>query len=429
MYDYSKEPRYDMLCIDVKSFYASVECVERGLHPLSTMLVVMSNAENAGGLILAASPKAKEVLGISNISRKYDIPPHPSLIIVPPRMGFYIKKNTEINGIFQQYVSEEDLYIYSIDESFVSIQSSLRYFKTSPLELAKRMQDHIYKELGLVVTIGLGDNMLLAKLALDNEAKRAPSFLAEWRYEDVPEKLWTLPDLTDMWGIGKRQAARLNHLGIHSVYDLAHADYYQLKNELGVIGEQLQAHAWGIDRSNIRNRYKPADKGYGNSQVLPRDYMKKSEILIVLREVAEQVATRLRRHHCQTSCVHLSVGYSWFETERGFSRQMKIPPTSNSRELVAHVFEIFEKHYRGQAVRNVGVSYTKLVPDNRLQFSLFEDPEKQLVQRELDTIIDRIRTKYGFRSLIHASSLLEGATAINRSSLIGGHAGGMEGIK
>ncbi|MFC5976185.1 excinuclease ABC subunit A, partial [Carnobacterium antarcticum] len=121
-FDYSDEISNDILCVDVKSFYASVECVERGLHPLKTMLVVMSNAENAGGLVLAASPLAKKVLGISNVTRKRDIPYHPDLLIVPPRMQFYIEKNTEINDIFRKYVSDEDLHIYSIDESFVSVR-------------------------------------------------------------------------------------------------------------------------------------------------------------------------------------------------------------------------------------------------------------------------------------------------------------------
>ncbi|NSN40953.1 excinuclease ABC subunit A, partial [Enterococcus faecalis] len=98
-FDYSKEPRRDVLCIDVKSFYASVECVERGLDPLKTMLIVMSGADNAGGLVLAASPMAKKVLGISNVTRKDEVPDHPELLIVPPRMNLYMKRNSEINNL------------------------------------------------------------------------------------------------------------------------------------------------------------------------------------------------------------------------------------------------------------------------------------------------------------------------------------------
>lgn len=430
VFDYSRELSQDILCVDVKSFYASVECIERGLHPLKTMLVVMSNAENSGGLILAASPRAKKVLGISNVSRKWEIPPHPDLLIVPPRMNFYIEKNTEINDIFRKYVSDEDLHIYSIDESFVSVRSSLKLFKRkNAYDMARMIQYHIYKKTGLYVTIGIGDNMLLAKLALDNEAKYNADFIAEWRYKDVPKTIWKIKNMTDMWGIGERTEKRLKHLGIKSIYDLAHSNFYHLRESLGLIGEQLYASSWGIDRSNIREPYRPLEKSYGNSQILTKDYVNRQEIKIVIREMAEQVATRIRKHHCQTGCVTLSVGYSRNTEERGFSRQMKVPVTSNSKKLVQYCFELFTKYYDGQAVRNIGITYSNLTYTSHIQLDLFEDPSQQIANEKLDLLVDRIRDKYGFQSLVHASSLLEGATAINRSSLIGGHAGGMEGIQ
>lgn len=430
VFDYSRELSQDILCVDVKSFYASVECIERGLHPLKTMLVVMSNAENSGGLILAASPRAKKVLGISNVSRKWEIPPHPDLLIVPPRMNFYIEKNTEINDIFRKYVSDEDLHIYSIDESFVSVRSSLKLFKRkNAYDMARMIQYHIYKKTGLYVTIGIGDNMLLAKLALDNEAKYNADFIAEWRYKDVPKTIWKIKNMTDMWGIGERTEKRLKHLGIKSVYDLAHSNFYHLRESFGLIGEQLYASSWGIDRSNIREPYRPLEKSYGNSQILTKDYVNRQEIKIVIREMAEQVATRIRKHHCQTGCVTLSVGYSRNTEERGFSRQMKVPVTSNSKKLVQYCFELFTKYYNGQAVRNIGITYSNLTYTSHIQLDLFEDPSQQIANEKLDLLVDRIRDKYGFQSLVHASSLLEGATAINRSSLIGGHAGGMEGIQ
>ncbi|ALV20780.1 Y-family DNA polymerase [Carnobacterium antarcticum] len=430
-FDYSDEISNDILCVDVKSFYASVECVERGLHPLKTMLVVMSNAENAGGLVLAASPLAKKVLGISNVTRKRDIPYHPDLLIVPPRMQFYIEKNTEINDIFRKYVSDEDLHIYSIDESFVSVRASLKLFKRkSAYDLARMIQYHIYKKIGLYVTIGIGDNMLLAKLALDNEAKYNANLIAEWRYKDVPETIWKIENITDMWGIGERTAIRLNSLGIKSVYDLAHANFYQLRESMGLIGEQLYAGAWGIDRSDIREQYRPLEKSYGNSQILKRDYYKRHEIKIVIREMAEQVATRIRKHHCKTGCVSLTVTYSKHEEKAGFSRQLKIPNTSNTKKLVDYCFDIFNKHYEDDmAVRSIGISYSKLTYTSNIQLDLFEDPTQQIANEKLDLLVDKIRDKYGFQSLVHASSLLEGATAINRSSLVGGHAGGMEGIQ
>lgn len=430
-FNYAKERSDDIFCIDVKSFYASVECVERGLHPLKALLVVMSNADKPGGIVLAASPKAKEVLGIRNVTRKWEIPYHPDLVIVPPRMSYYIKKNTEINDIFRKYVSDEDLHIYSIDESFISVRGSLKLFKKkSAYELARMIQYHIFKKTGLYVTIGIGDNMLMAKLALDNGAKYNKGLIAEWRYKDVPNTVWKLENLTDMWGIGSRTALRLNSLGIKTVYDLAHANFYQLRDSMGLIGEQLYASAWGIDRSDIRDSYRPLEKSYGNSQILKKDYYKKHEIKIVIREMAEQVATRIRKHHCQTGCVSLSVSYSKYEEQDGFSRQLKIPSTSNTKKLVDSCFEIFNKYYEDdKAVRRIGITYSKLSYTSDIQLDLFEDPTEQITNEKLDLLVDKIREKYGFQSLVHASSLMDGATAIDRSSLVGGHAGGMEGIK
>ena len=430
-FNYAKEISNDIFCIDVKSFYASVECVERGLHPLKALLVVMSNADKPGGIVLAASPMAKKVLGIRNVTRKWEIPYHPDLVIVPPRMSYYIKKNTEINDIFRKYVSDEDLHIYSIDESFISVRGSLKLFKRkSSYELARMIQYHIFKKTGLYVTIGIGDNMLMAKLALDNEAKYNKAFIAEWRYKDVPNTVWKLEQLTDMWGIGSRTARRLNSLGIKTVYDLAHSNFYQLRDSMGLIGEQLYANAWGIDRSDIRDSYRPLEKSYGNSQILKKDYYKKHEIKIVIREMAEQVATRIRKHHCQTGCVSLSVSYSKYEEQVGFSRQLKIPSTSNTKKLVDSCFEIFNKYYEDdKAVRRIGITYSKLSYTSDIQLDLFEDPTEQITNEKLDLLVDKIREKYGFQSLVHASSLMDGATAIDRSSLVGGHAGGMEGIK
>lgn len=381
--DYTNEPRDDILCVDVKSFYSSVECVERGLNPLTTMLVVMSNAENAGGLVLAASPAAKKRLGISNVSRKYDLPDHKDLIIVPPRMALYIEKNKLILDIFRKYAAEEDILVYSIDEAFIRISPVKKLYQASAYEIARMIQLDVYHEPGLYVTVGIGDNLLLAKLCLDNEAKNAKDFKAEWRYEDVT----------------------------------------RLKSKFGILGEQLFAHTWGLDRSDIRQKHKPLEKSYGNTQVLTKDYTIRAEIEVVIREIAEQVAARLRSHQCQAGCVSLMVVYSMTEGEKDFSRQVKIPFTNQTKEIVRHCMFLFDTHYKGKAVRNLGVSCSKLKEDSTMQLDLFKEVENQVNEQKLDEIVDTVRAKYGFGSLVHASSLMSGATAIKRNStLIGGHA-------
>lgn len=440
MLDYSNEPVNDYFMIDMKSFYASVECIERGLNPLTTELVVMSQADNTGsGLILASSPMAKQQYGISNVSRPRDLPsPFPdSLIIAAPRMNLYIKRNMEVNGIFRKYVADEDLLIYSIDESILKVTSSMKLFTTAGKsrsdqrkQLARKIQRHVYREMGLIATVGIGDNPLLAKLALDNEAKRNEGFIAEWTYQDVPKKVWRIREMTDFWGIGSRTKKRLNQMGIMSIEGLANWKPYSLKHKFGVLGLQLYFHANGIDRTDIAVvPPQTKEKSYGNSQVLPRDYTRKEEIEIVVKEMAEQVAIRIRKHGCKTSCIHVGIGTSILEEKEGFSRQMKIPLTNNTKELQMYCMYLFHKFYDGQEVRHVSIVYSKLVYTDSMQLDLFSDPEKQMREENLDRIIDKIRGKYGFSSIVHASSYLEGARSIDRSNLVGGHAGGNGGIE
>ncbi len=167
-------------------------------------------------------------------------------------------------------------------------------------------------------------------------------------------------------------------------------------------------------------------ESYGNSQVLHRNYYLQEEIEIVIKEMAEQVAARIRRHHCQTACINVYIGVAFGETASGFSRQMKIPPTDNTRKLRLIACFSFENFIRG-VVRHIGITYSKLFYTENVQLDLFEQAETQLRQRKLDLIIDKIREKYGFTSIVHATSRMEGARAIARSKLVGGHAGGLDG--
>ncbi|MGM0241325.1 Y-family DNA polymerase [Enterococcus sp. AZ103] len=440
MIDYNKEPLSDYFLIDIKSFYSSVECVDRGLDPLTTNLVVLSTADNVGGngLILASSPVAKATMGISNVSRFNDLPyPLPKdLILAPPRMNLYIKRNLEINNIFRDYVADEDLLIYSVDESILKVEQSLNLFTDRQLtrsqkrrQLAKIIQSEVKKQTGLVCTVGIGDNPLLAKLALDNEAKHNDGFIAEWNYEDVPTKVWGIKNMTDFWGIGKKMKLRFRDMGITTIKELAHADPWALKSRLGILGLQYYYHANGVDRTDIAVPPPPTqEKSYGNSQVLPKDYVRKEEIELIIKEMAEQVAIRIRKHKCKTQCIHVSIRPSFYEEEKGFSRQLAIPATDNTKELQEQCLYLFRKHYTGYAVRNVGITYKKLVWTDVLQLNLFEDPQEQINHENLDLVIDKIRQKYGFEAIIHASSALENARSVKRANVVGGHAGGHGGL-
>lgn len=441
-FDYDKEPSRDIICFDCKSFYASCEAISRGLNPLTVKLVVMSYPsdnvkERGSGLILASSPMAKKAYNISNVSRARDLPfPYPDdLVIAAPRMNMYMDVNRQINNIYRTFVDDANIAVYSVDETFLDVTDSLKYFNCeTPYELARLIQIKVHEETGIYVTAGIGDNPLLAKLALDNESKHNKDMKAEWRYEDVATKLWGIKEITDIWGIGERTALRLKRMGIHTIKDLAHANYYEIKAEMGVIGAQLYAHSWGIDRTFITGEvYRPKSKSVGNSQVLPRDYTKKDEIEIVLREISDQVATRLRKSNKQTSSVGLWVGYSLKYLDEdgrsGFAKQVAIEPTNSSKKIAEAVLSIFRKHYYGQVVRNLGINCTKLQEPNVQQLNMFESVASIEQDESFNQAVDEVRSKFGFTKLVYGSSLLDGARAIERSSLVGGHAGGMSGIE
>lgn len=438
-FNYEKEPRREILCIDCRSFYASVECATRNWDAATTPLVVMSYpsdspTEEGSGLILASSPMAKKLYGITNVSRARDLPfPYPKeLQIVPPRMRLYMEMNQKINRIYKTYCDEKNHHVYSVDESFLDVTESLSLFKVkSAYELAQKIKEDVYRQTGIYTAVGIGDNPLLAKLALDNEAKKNHDHTAIWRYEDVPQKVWQIQKLTDFWGIGKKMAQRLNFMGIKSVTELAHSNYYDLKEYLGVLGGQLYAHAWGIDRSFLGEELKVQSKSLGNSQVLPRDYETAEEIEVVLLEMADQVATRLRSSGLQTQVVSLWVGFSLgvMENNRtGFSQQQKVSPTDASFQIAEILLRIFRKFYHGQKVRNIGVNCGNLIVKAGVQLDLFSDGEAVMKKMKIEQVVDVIRQQYGFKSIVYANSLLKGGRAIARSSLVGGHAGGMSGL-
>ena len=466
--DYSKEPVSDIAFIDMKSFYASVECVERVLHPLKTSLCVMSRADNSAGLILASSPMFKKVFGKKNVGRAYDLPFDvktrkfsyynakrqgieitPEYVqyieewakvtfIVPPRMSLYIEKNLEIQRILQDYGSPEDILPYSIDEGFIDLTGSLNYFvpdqsmsRKEKLDVvSSKIQHDIYRKTGVYSTVGMSNsNPLLAKLALDNEAKKTKTMRANWSYEDVETKVWGIQEMTDFWGIGIRMKKRLNNLGVMSIKELANSNPDMLKAHLGVNGVDLFFHANGIDESNVHNPYKPKSNGIGNSQVLPRDYLKQREIEIVLSEMAEQVAVRLRKAGKKTTCVSIGVGYSRSENKKSIHTQMKVEPTNQTETLKNHVLALFHKKYSSGAVRNISVYYSQLVDESFGLISLFDDVEKIEKEERLQSVIDTIRQEFGFTSLLKANALSEGSRVIARSKLVGGHsAGGLDGL-
>ncbi len=240
--DYSTLPQHKILCIDMKSFYASCSAVMMGLDPLECHLAVVGDQERQGSIVLAASPRLKKDFGIKTGARLFEIPKDPRIILAEPKMATYIRISTEITRLFHRYVPKEAIHTYSVDESFIKIDGATGLWGDA-FTIARKIKDELEREFQLPCAIGIGPNMLLAKLCLDLEAKKKG--IAEWTYEDVEKKLWKVSPLSEMWGIGRRVERTLNRMGIFTVGQLARYDLDKLEAKFGVMGNQLYHHAVG----------------------------------------------------------------------------------------------------------------------------------------------------------------------------------------
>ncbi len=408
-----------IIVIDLKAFYSFVECVDRGLDPFTTPLVVCDKERGPGSIVLSVSPYLKS-LGVPSRCRQYELPKLANMIFAIPRMSLYLSKSAEVVSIFLDFVDEEDLHVYSIDESFLSVAPYLNLYQCTPRELARRILQTVKDKTGLVCTAGIGPNIFLAKIALDREAKSAPDRIAEWTMADIPNKLWTIEPLSEMWGISTHLEARLNAMGMVTVGDLAHFSKDLIVKKFGVMGEQLHNHANGLDTSDIREKAVPKDQSLSIGQTLMRDYDPK-ELPLIIREMTDDLALRLRLESKMTGVVHLFVGYSG-EGMGGFAHQCKLMrPTDDVDVIYSALMQIYDKHVQNHQIRSVGMSFGNLVYPEYEQIDLFMNPEEKDKRRRLQTTIDEIHAKYGSNAVLRATALTSSSTAIERHSRIGGH--------
>lgn len=410
----------NIMCIDLKSFFASCECIERGLDPFKVPLVVANPKQGNGAITLAITPYLK-AQGIGSRTRLYDIPRNIKYTIVPPRMKLYISKSQEVVSIYLDYVAKEDLHIYSIDECFLDVTDYLKLYKKTDYELAEEILNKIQEKTGLTATCGIGPNLLLAKVAMDTEAKKYKNGIAKWTYEDIPTKLWPITPLSKMWGIGKRMEKNLNVLNIYTIGDLAKYNPNKLKDKFGVMGEELWNHANGIDTSKIADfKVQAKDKSYSHSQVLFKDY-NETNIKIIISEMVELLTARLRANNKQTTVIGLGISYSK-EINSGFYHTLKLDaPTDSNKEIINYCNTIFDRYYDYLPIRKVNISCGGLIPKKGVQLNLFEEYTDIKQENKINETIDEIKNKFGKNSLIKASSLLPDSTAIERNSKIGGH--------
>lgn len=410
----------NIICIDLKSFFASCECVERNLNPFTTPLIV-AEPNRQGAITLAVTPYMKK-LGVKSRGRIYEIPKHIKYITARPRMSLYIEMSKKVVEVYLEYVSPDDLHIYSIDECFLDVTNYMKLYNKTPLELAKEILKKITEKTGLYATAGIGPNLLLAKVAMDIEAKHNDNFIAEWTYDEVKTKLWNIKPLSDMWGIGSRMEQNLNKIGIFSIKDLANYNKLKLKEKFGIIGEELWYHANGIDLSKISDFNKEAkEKSISNSQVLYKDYYN-NEIYLIIKEITSTLTKRLRKSKFLTGRVSLNISYSK-NINGGFSISKKLDTSTNDETIIYKtLITIFNSYYEeNMPIRKVGISLSKLEENDHLQLSLFETIDNIEKTNSINETIDEINERFGSNSLLKATSLLKNSTIKERNTKIGGH--------
>ncbi|BAC13317.1 DNA polymerase IV [Oceanobacillus iheyensis] len=413
--DYSSYPRNDVLCIDMRSFYASVEAVKLGLDPMKVMLAVVGDPNRSGSIVLAASPELKRRYGISNVSRYFELPDDPEIHIVPAHMADYIHMSLQITDLLQQYAPIEAIHPYSVDEVWITVNGLQHLFGTRE-EIAEKIKADILDSFGITCSVGIGDNKFLAKVVMDLHAKKQG--IAECTYEDVKEKLWPHP-IESIWGIGRRMKRNLNRMGIITLGQLANYNLDHLKKRFGVMGEQLYWHAWGIDLSPVFGDFsKQEQKGFGHGISLLRDYTKE-DIPYCILDLCEEVCRRARTANKSGRTIHLGISYSK-ETGGGFSRSQSIDlPTNITLDVYDICMQLFNKFYDGKSmVRHVYVTLTNLKDKQETQLDLFEDRTKK---NDIGYVMDAIRDKYGSTAILRASSYTQAGITIERSKKIGGH--------
>ena len=409
--------------IDMKSFFASVECSLRGLDPMTTDLVVADKERSETTICLAVSPSLK-AKGVKNRCRLYEIPKGMKYEIAPPQMDMYIKFASEIYGIYLQYIDKSDIHCYSIDECFLDVTDYLRIYNTNAKDFAQMLMQEIWEKLKIPATTGIGTNLFLAKIALDITAKHSPDRIGWLTEEKFRKELWHHKPLTDFWQISVGTLNRLAKYGISDMFGIAHCSEDILYNEFGVNAELLIDHSWGIETclmSDIKNYKTKGSKSISNSQILPTAY-KFNDALIVLKEMIQDGCYRLARENLVTNLVNLQIGYQddRFNPSKGSKR---LNNTSNLFSIIEpfcdRLFnEITDKN---RLIRQISYSFGKIQPETMEQYDLFTDYEAIKKEKNLVKSILSIQDRYGKNALLKGLDLSEKATQRERNNMIGGH--------
>lgn len=414
------------ICIDLKSFYASVECVERGLDPLSTNLVVADSERSEKTICLAITPPMK-ALGLSSRCRVFEIPHGVDYIMATPRMQLYIEYSANIYEVYLKYIAKEDIHVYSIDEVFMDVTDYLTMYNMTAKELAIRIMKDVYDTTGITATAGIGTNMYLAKVALDITAKHVDDHIGYLDEELYQKTLWNHTPLTDFWRVGAGTVRRLEKYGIYNMGHIAHTDEDFLYKLFGIDAELLIDHAWGREIATIADikNYKPKHNSLSSGQVLSRDYGYDEGMLIV-KEMADLLCLDLVDKGLITQSITLYVGYSnalKIDGDRG-SISMTMP-TSSAKTILLYIEKLYKKVVKPHTpVRRFNLSFNNVVDEMYQQYDIFADPVELEREHNLQKAMIDIKKKFGKNAILKGMNLEESGTTIERNRQIGGHRSG-----
>ena len=478
----NKESNRIYIAIDLKSFYASVECVERGLDPLTTNLVVADESRTEKTICLAVSPSLKaygipgraRLFEVVQKARKYKL----SYVAAPPRMSLYMDYSSRIYKIYLKYIAPEDIHVYSVDEVFMDITHYLKTYGMTPEELANTIIKDVYETTGITATAGIGTNMYLCKIAMDIVAKHAEPDANGARIAYLDEKLyrkmlWGHKPITDFWRVGRGYAKKLAEKGIYTMGDVARCsvgkpeDYYNeelLYKMFGINAELLIDHAWGYEPCTIADvkAYRPENNSLSQGQVLQCPYTSDKARLIV-HEMADMLSLDLVDKRLVTDQIVLTIGYDIENLTNPLISSKykgdisidvygrKIPKhahgtinlkrqTSSSNMIIDAALELYDRIInKSLLVRRINIVANHVINENDIkyeeqyeQLDLFtdydevllkrkEEDEKLLRERKMQEAVLSIKKKYGKNAVLKGMNFEEGATAISRNSQIGGH--------
>lgn len=415
------------LCIDMKSFYASVECAERGLNPFETDLVVADPSRGQGGICLAITPKMKS-RGIPNRCRLFQIPDSIKYEVARPRMKLYIEYSADIYAIYLKYFDPRDIHVYSIDEVFIDVTDYLAVYGMDGKSLAKKLMNEIAVTKHIPATAGIGTNLFLAKIALDITAKHAEDRIGYLDEAIFRSTLWDHEPITDFWQIAAGTAKRLRHYGIYTMRGISQADPKLLYKVFGVNAELLIDHAWGRESclmEDIKN-YRSKSHSVSFSQILPRDY-NYEEARIVLREMILHGCHELMRRHVVTQKIWIAVGYSKERLPMAHG-QSKLPSAvSVSSVMQPVVMQLYDSITdRETPIRRLAVSFCDVCDEECQGYDFFTDWDAVDRERRREKAVMEMAEKYGKNAVLRGTSLLDAATQRERNEMIGGHRAGYD---